>query len=187
MRGSSARPSNATGRTKKPLNRSSTSSLNGSYLVMLAMSGLLSKTGAAKMGAEKKVSSPPSRMPADFRSQIEVQRAYLLRYASLQLRNPEAAEDAVQETLLAALAGEAGFRGQSNLRTWLTGILKHKIIDAIRKATRETAAGAFDEEPDIGEFGYQFKENDHWQQRPTAWSDPDSALEQKQFLAALEK
>jgi len=50
------------------------------------------------MGVEKKVSSPPSRMSADFRSQIEGQRAYLLRYASLQLRNPEAAEDAVQET-----------------------------------------------------------------------------------------
>src|SRR6187397_1671879 len=59
MRGSSARPSNATGRTKKPLNRSSTSSLNGSYLVMLAMIELLSKSDAVKMGAEKKVSSPP--------------------------------------------------------------------------------------------------------------------------------
>lgn len=139
------------------------------------------------MGAEKKVSSPPSRMPADFRSQIEDQRAYLLRYARLQLRNPEAAEDAVQEALLAALAGEAGFRGQSNLRTWLTGILKHKIIDAIRKTTRETAMGAFDEDPEIGEFGYQFKDNGHWQDRPAAWRDPDSALEQKQFLAALEK
>ena len=139
------------------------------------------------MGPAWKISSPAARMPTDFRSQIQDQRAYLLRYASLQLRNPEAAEDAVQETLLAALAGEAGFRGQSNLRTWLTGILKHKIIDAIRRTTRETAAGAFDDEPDVGEFGYKFKENDHWQERPTAWSDPDSALEQKQFLAALEK
>jgi RNA polymerase sigma-70 factor (ECF subfamily) len=126
-------------------------------------------------------------MSADFRSQIEGQRTYLLRYASLQLRNTEAAEDVVQETLLAALAGEAGFRGQSNLRTWLTGILKHKIIDSIRKTTRETAVGAFDDDPEIGEFGYKFKEDGHWQERPAAWSDPDSALEQKQFLAALEK
>jgi RNA polymerase sigma-70 factor (ECF subfamily) len=126
-------------------------------------------------------------MTADFGSQIEGQRAYLLRFASLQLRNPEAAEDVVQETLLAALAGESGFRGQSNLRTWLTGILKHKIVDAIRKSSREMASGAFDDDPEIESLGYKFKENDHWQERPAGWVDPDSALEQKQFLAALEK
>jgi RNA polymerase sigma-70 factor (ECF subfamily) len=139
------------------------------------------------MGPAKKVSSPSASMPADFRSQIEGQRAYLLRYASLQLRSADAAEDVVQETLLAALAGESGFRGQSNLRTWLTGILKHKIVDAIRKSSREKAPGGLDEDPDIGDLGYQFKDNGHWQERPRAWSDPDSALEQKQFFAALEK
>jgi DNA-directed RNA polymerase specialized sigma24 family protein len=36
--------------------------------------------------------------PGDFRRQVEQERRYLLRYASLQLRNPAAAEDAVQET-----------------------------------------------------------------------------------------
>ena len=125
-------------------------------------------------------------MSADFHSQIESERTYLLRYATLQLRNPDAAEDAVQETLVAALAGAAGFRGQSNVRTWLTGILKHKIIDAIRRSSRETAAGAFDEDPEIGDLGYEFKGNGHWQERPATWTDPDSALEQKQFLAALQ-
>ena len=126
-------------------------------------------------------------MPADFRSRIEGERAYLLRFASLQLRNPDAAEDVVQETLLAALAGESAFRGQSNLRTWLTGILKHKIVDAIRKASREMAAGAFDEDPDMEALGYRFKGDGHWAERPAAWGDPDSALEQKQFFATLEK
>ena len=125
-------------------------------------------------------------MSADFRSQVEGQRDYLLRYASMQLRNPDAAEDAVQETLLAALTAEASFGGRSNLRTWLTGILKHKIVDSIRKASREVAAGTFDEDPDIEEFGYKFKDNGHWQDPPPAWEDPDSALEQKQFRAALE-
>jgi DNA-directed RNA polymerase specialized sigma24 family protein len=56
-----------------------------------------------------------------FATRVEGERPYLLRYASLQLRDAQAAEDAVQETLLAALAGEAGFAGRSNLRTWLTG------------------------------------------------------------------
>jgi RNA polymerase sigma factor (sigma-70 family) len=73
----------------------------------------------------------------DFRSLVEGERPYLLRYARLQLRDGHAAEDAVQETLLAALAGEAAFAGRSNLRTWLTGILKHKIIDALRRLARE--------------------------------------------------
>src|SRR6266513_2472316 len=61
---------------------------------------------------------------SDFRTSVERERPYLLRYAALQLRDRHTAEDAVQETLLAALAGEAAFAGRSNLRTWLTGILK---------------------------------------------------------------
>jgi RNA polymerase sigma-70 factor (ECF subfamily) len=55
----------------------------------------------------------------DFRSQIEALRPYLMRFASLQLRDAAAVEDAVQEALVAALAGEAGFAGRANLRTWL--------------------------------------------------------------------
>ena len=48
----------------------------------------------------------------------------------------------MQETLLAALSG-SGFSGKSSLRTWLTGILKHKIVDAIRRKQREpTVASA---------------------------------------------
>jgi RNA polymerase sigma-70 factor (ECF subfamily) len=125
-------------------------------------------------------------MPEDFRTQVERLRPYLMRYASLQLRSAEAAEDAVQEALLAALAGEAGFAGRSNLRTWLTGILKHKIVDAVRKQSREAPLPESPEE-DMGEFDALFKDNGHWQDRPQAWQDPDGALQQKQFLAALEE
>jgi len=119
--------------------------------------------------------------------QLAAHRDYLYRFALLHLRDDSRAQDVVQETLLAGMESRSGFSGRAQLRTWLTGILKHKIIDAIRKTTRETAMGAFDEDPEIGEFGYKFKEDGHWQERPAAWSDPDSALEQKQFLAALEK
>ena len=117
----------------------------------------------------------------DFAAQVEAERAYLLRYASLQLRDPQAAEDAVQETLLAALAGKSGFGGRSNLRTWLTGILKHKIVDAVRKQSRETTALSEDE------FAALFDERGPWVEMPEAWPDPDSSLEQKQFFAALEE
>src|SRR5262245_52686105 len=106
---------------------------------MLAMCFLLSEIGTGKVGPRFGFSRAV-RISAvkDFREQVESERPYLLRYASLQLRDRAAAEDAVQETLVAALAGEKSFGGRSNLRTWLTGILKHKIIDTIRKGARET-------------------------------------------------
>ena len=119
----------------------------------------------------------------DFRSRVEGERAYLLRYANLQLRDSHAAEDAVQETLLAALAGEATFQGRANLRTWLTGILKHKIIDAIRRSTREATLLP---EADTAEFDVLFDQSGHWIEPPAAWTDPDASLEQKRFFAALE-
>jgi RNA polymerase sigma-70 factor (ECF subfamily) len=121
----------------------------------------------------------------DFRTEVEAQRAYLLRYASLQLRDRHAAEDVVQETLLAALAGQAGFGGRSNLRTWLTGILKHKIVDVIRRVGSETAR-----ETSVGsdeEFEALFDQRGHWSAPQPAWSNPDGSLEQKQFFATLEE
>jgi len=118
---------------------------------------------------------------SEFRKQVEGERAYLLRYATLQLRDAHAAEDAVQETLLAALAGEASFAGRSNLRTWLTGILKHKIIDAIRRMSRETTS-AWEEE-----FDALFNQRGHWIEMPQAWPDPDACLDQKQFFKVLEE
>jgi len=69
---------------------------------------------------------------AEFARELDPHRGYLLRVARLQLRDEALAEDVVQETLLAALSG-SGFSGKSSLRTWLTGILKHKIVDAIRR------------------------------------------------------
>jgi RNA polymerase sigma-70 factor, ECF subfamily len=68
---------------------------------------------------------------------LQEQRSYLLRYAMLQLRDPHLAEDVVQETLLVAVESRDKFSGQSTLRTWLTGILKHKILDLRRKQQRE--------------------------------------------------
>src|SRR5436190_1281058 len=115
-----------------------------------------------------------------FATRVEEERPYLVRYASLQLRDRHAAEDCVQETLVAALAGEASFAGRSNLRTWLTGILKHKIVDTIRRMARDP-----EPVPDVAELDALFDATGHWTEAPSAW--PENSLEQKQFFAALEE
>jgi RNA polymerase sigma-70 factor (ECF subfamily) len=96
----------------------------------------------------------------------------------------------VQETLLAALAG-SGFSGKSSLRTWLTGILKHKIVDAIRKKQREpTVASSFgdiDAEMDIEDFDALFNERGGWDPKPGEWgASPEEALNQRQFLDVMD-
>lgn len=112
---------------------------------------------------------------------------YLYRLALLELRNEAQAEDAVQETLLAALRGYAGFDGRASERTWLTGILKHKIVDIIRRDKREarldpTPANS-GESPDIDELLFNAKGD--WISPPADWGDPDQALEQKRFWEAF--
>jgi RNA polymerase sigma-70 factor (ECF subfamily) len=74
--------------------------------------------------------------PATF-ERLGALRAQLLSFALRRLGNRAQAEDAVQETLLAALEDER-FQGRSSLETWLTGILKHKIVDIVRAGARET-------------------------------------------------
>ncbi len=62
---------------------------------------------------------------------------YLFNLAVGQLRDPLVAEDVVQETFLAALKARDRFSGRSSDRTWLVGILRHKIYDHLRKVCRE--------------------------------------------------
>ena len=114
-------------------------------------------------------------------------RPDLLRYATLHLRDAGQAEDVVQETLLAAL--QANFSGQSSLRTWLTGILKHKIVDLIRKQSREAPlAGSADDEQ-LDDFDVLFDQRGHWNgsDEPQSWQQPNAALESRQFWRVYEE
>ena len=60
-------------------------------------------------------------------------RAYLVRFAQRKLRDPMLAEDAVHDVFEAVLSGRAAFAGRAALRSWLTAVLKHKIVDAVRR------------------------------------------------------
>ena len=60
----------------------------------------------------------------------------LYRYALPRVRNHHAAEDLVQETLIIAVKKFSEFQGRAALGTWLTGILRNKILEHLRHLQR---------------------------------------------------
>jgi RNA polymerase sigma-70 factor (ECF subfamily) len=117
--------------------------------------------------------------------ELEQHRPYLLRFALLQLRDRSAAEDAVQETMLAAIQGASRFSGQSSARTWLVGILKHKIVDGIRRTSREQPLDSAEERgEDLDAF---FTDDGHFAEAPQPWASPESSFEEQRFFEALER
>jgi len=113
----------------------------------------------------------------------------LFGYALLRLRNKQLAEEVVQETFLAALQSRQRFAGQSSERTWLIGILKHKVIDHFRKSSKEVPL----EEPgSASEAEDPFRRTGewvgHWTEKaaPLDWqADAMKLLEQKEFREVL--
>jgi RNA polymerase sigma-70 factor (TIGR02943 family) len=126
----------------------------------------------------------------DFSNELASHREYLLRYAQLQLRNETWAEDCVSETLLAALAKPQSFENKSQLKTWLVGILKHKVIDHIRARSREISSEALAHEADsdgtleLDALG--FAADGHYQTEPQSWGNPEQDLSSQQFMLILE-
>ena len=122
----------------------------------------------------------------DLHRQLEALRPALVRFAALQLRNDSLAEDVVQDTLIAVLEKPERFAGQSSLRTYVTGILKLKIIDALRSARREVRIESGDDESDADVIDALFKPDGHTVDVPRRWGDPDATQEQKDFFRVLE-
>ena len=83
--------------------------------------------------------TPPVIAPAPHQAsavpwnELLAHREFLLRFAGRKLHDPALAEDVVHDVFEAVIAGRAVFGGQSALRTWLAGVLKHKIVDLIRQ------------------------------------------------------
>jgi RNA polymerase sigma-70 factor (ECF subfamily) len=113
---------------------------------------------------------------------------YLYRYALARTRDEHKAEEAVQETLLAALQARDRFSGSATVRTWLVSILKHKIMDMFRHAARESPLEYSDSDPDSdGMEEGLFAADGHWRSRPSNWGRPDELLEQSQFMTILQR
>lgn len=114
----------------------------------------------------------------------------LFAFAYLRVRHRETAEDLVQETLLAAWRGRESFAANSSERTWLIGILKHKVADHWRRTERQPLAAESifaspDDGPDPLEKIFDMADKEHWFSPPSSWSNPDAAFEQQQFWQIL--
>lgn len=116
---------------------------------------------------------------------IATLRRDMVRFAELQLRDRAAAEDAVQETLAAALQQRDKFQSRSSLRTWVLSILKNKVIDTIRLRSRQVDVHTDDDEAGIDAW---FDDRGHWnpETAPAEWGNPESSLQNSQFWEIFE-
>ena len=130
---------------------------------------------------------PAAQQSPDFAVWVDKHGDYLFKYAVFRLRDSSAAEDAVQETFLAALRAYERFQGRGSERTWLVGILKHKITDHFRRLMREAPIGEEqDQGPEHNEFFRGTGEwTGHWEtdHAPSDWhATPADLLEQSDFF-----
>ena len=113
---------------------------------------------------------------------------YLYTYAAFRINDKDLARDLVQETFLAALEIKGNFEGRSTEKTWLTAILKNKIVNAYRSKSRGLVKGVVATNADDTDAGFFDNNNGHWneQHRPVEMGiEQADALENKEFQQIL--
>lgn len=130
----------------------------------------------------EKISAEDSTLDPD--TWVDRYGDYLYRFAVARVKDAAIVEDLVQETFLAALRGRKNFRSRSAIQTWLTAILKHKIVDHYRKKNREQAVEDIET---VSEAVDSFFNNaGSWKIRPEKWDiNPMKIYEQQEFMDIL--
>ena len=126
-------------------------------------------------------SSSMPRVPVPW-GDLLVHRAFMVRFAQRRLQDPALAEDAVHDVFEAVLSGRAAFAGRSALRSWLTAILKNKIVDLVRQRAGvdgERNAASLEWHGEHGEHSDEAGPFDCASPQP----QPDEIAEQRQRLA----
>ena len=124
----------------------------------------------------------------DARQWVNQHADYLYSFALSRLNNEEQAKDLVQDTFLAALQKVDSFEGKASERTWLTAILKNKIIDVYRK--KSSGLKLVSESEAIADQEGFFKEDGHWSDKykPVSFGIEDTDnLGNKEFNNILKK
>ncbi len=109
----------------------------------------------------------------------------LYRYAYMQLKNEALAEDVLQDALLSAYKARDQFQGKSSIKTWLTTILRNKVIDQVRKNKRDALNNSMEIEDD-SVVNSSFNSFGIWNKWLSSWgSSPEKIVEQQDFLHQL--
>lgn len=111
----------------------------------------------------------------------------LFRFALARVPDRETAEDLVQETFLAALRSQGSYQGRAAEQTWLVGILRHKIIDHLRRKREVSLPTEDDGEAQGDLIDRLFNGAGHWRHAPKPWKDPRQSLQQAEFYAVLQQ
>ncbi|RAH38673.1 RNA polymerase subunit sigma [Halomonas sp. SL1] len=127
--------------------------------------------------------SDSPRPGADRRRRLAAVRPRLVSFALMHLRDRTQAEDAVQEALAAALEKDDSFGERSGYETWVFGILKHKILDAMRVQKRQGRWTPLEDDDTDDAIERQFHRDGHWnpEARPRGWGEPEAAFESEHF------
>ena len=109
---------------------------------------------------------------------------YLYRFALLRLRDASEAEEAVQETFLAAIAGLDQFSGSGTQRNWLLSILRRKIIDTMRRRARLNSVA-------VNQVGFDsvvllFDRDGKWKPGALPYVAPESPLESRELWQVVQ-
>ncbi len=127
----------------------------------------------------------PRAAAFDFQT-LAAHRPYLLKIARLELRDEHLAEDAVSDVLTQAYERRESFAGRSSLRTWLTAILKNRIVDLVRKQWREEPLPEVSDRSEQ-EFDRLFDASGHYLQQPADAGNPAELAQQDAFLLAVQR
>ncbi|WP_163647954.1 sigma-70 family RNA polymerase sigma factor [Modicisalibacter sp. 'Wilcox'] len=121
--------------------------------------------------------------PTERQHRLAAIRPRLLAFARMQLRDASEADDVVQEALITAVEKDAHFAGRSGYETWVFGILKNKILDALRAQKRRGKWQPWEDDGVEAAAENQFQATGRWQElaRPSSWGDPESTLASERF------
>lgn len=108
----------------------------------------------------------------------------LFAFAVSRVGDEGVAEELVQETFLGALRDRESFRGKSAFRTWLIGIMRHKIADHWRRTAREERL--HDGAAEDSAVQEMFTTMGQWRHPPSDGKlDPNDMIEREEFWAAF--
>ena len=117
---------------------------------------------------------------------VDLYGDYLYGYAMSRLRNPEAAADCVQDTFMAGIKALDRFDGSRDIKFWLRGIMRNKIVDQIRKAIKEKKVDIDSEDEALLE-SFWFKYAGVATTNPAPWQfDPRRAYDNTEFWEVFE-